>query len=166
MRKLLIALLLMVILLIVCATGCSPAGSSVDSSAPDFTLQSLDGDSVSLSDFRGKPVMLNFWATWCGYCREEMPYFHQIDKEWPDSELVVLMINVGERASMVDSFMEAYNLSLTVLLDSRRTVSEKYNIVGLPTTYFIDKDGIIREKVPGAFRDKETIEYYLDKIVP
>jgi thiol-disulfide isomerase/thioredoxin len=157
---------MMVVLIILGAAGCSPAGNSVDSPAIDFTLQSLDGDSVSLSDFRGRPVLLNFWATWCGYCREEMPYIQQIDDEWPDSELVVLLINVGERTSMVEDYMEAYDLSMTVLLDSRRTVSEKYDVIGLPTTYFIDKDGIIREKVPGAFRDKDTIEYYLDEIVP
>ncbi len=157
---------MMVVFVILSVAGCRTGSTSVDSPAIDFTLQNLDGDLVSLNDFRGKPVLLNFWATWCGYCREEMPYIQQIDNEWPDSELVVLLINVAERKSMVEEYMEAYNLSLTVLLDSRRTVSEKYNIIGLPTTYFIDKDGIIREKVPGAFRDKETIEYYLDEIVP
>ncbi|MFC1901293.1 TlpA family protein disulfide reductase [Chloroflexota bacterium] len=163
MRRIVIVLAL-VVLAALFATGCESSG--VGSIAPDFKLQSLDGESVSLSDYSGTPVLINFWATWCGYCREEMPYLQQIDEEWPDSELVVLTVDVRESASRVERFMQTYNLSLTVLLDSDGSVAQEYNLIGYPTTFFIDKDGIIREKASGAFRDKSSIEYYLKEIIP
>ena len=143
-------------------------GPQVDKLAPDFKLQSLDGQTVSLGDFRGKPVLLNFWATWCPPCRAEMPFLQEIyeDKEWSEKGLVILTIDIGENPSVVKEFMENYDLSFTVLLDTDQDVALEYNIRAIPTTFFIDKDGIIQDIKVGAFSSKTEIEKRLIKIIP
>jgi len=149
--------------------GCSPSsaqGVEVGNQAPDFQLQSLDGQTVSLGDLQGKPVLINFWATWCSPCRGEMPYIQEIYEGWSDRGLVVLAINIGESSSKAEEFMQSYNLSFTVLLDTKQDVAQKYNIQYIPTTFFIDKDGIIQDKVIGAFQNKTQIENRLSKIIP
>ena len=174
-NKLSIILVMLIILLPIIA-GCqaSTGPSGVTSStvpaegdlAPDFQLQNLDGQTVSLSSLRGSPVLLNFWATWCGPCRTEMPYLQQIHEEWSDRGLVLLAIDLGESSSTVESYLQSNNLSLTVLLDTRQEVGQKYNIRAIPTTFFIDKDGIIQGVKIGAFQNKEQIEQYLGEIIP
>lgn len=154
------------LLLAGCLPGSGPVGTQVGEAAPDFQLQNLDGQLVSLSDLRGKPVLLNFWATWCGPCRGEMPHLEQIYQEWSNKGLILLTINIGESSSQVGDFMREYNLSMPVLLDIRQVVAEQYNITAIPTTFFIDKDGIIQEKIVGAFPNKESIEQHLNKIMP
>ena len=149
-----------------CSAGSNQEGTQIGSSAPDFRLQNLDGQAVSLSDLRGKPVMLNFWATWCPPCRSEMPFLQQIYEEWSDKGLVLLAIDIGEGPSQIKEFLEANNLSLPVLLDSDKSVAQRYNITGIPATFFIDKDGIIQEKIIGAFPSKGAIEKYLNSIIP
>ncbi|MFC1950340.1 TlpA family protein disulfide reductase [Chloroflexota bacterium] len=134
--------------------------------APNFQLQELDGQIVSLRDFLGKPVLINFWATWCSPCRSEMPYLQELYEEWSAKGLVVLTINSGESHSQVKQFMESQHLSLPVLLDTKQDVVLEYSIQYLPTTFFIDKDGIIQEKTIGAFPNKAAIEKDLDKIMP
>ncbi len=141
-------------------------GTQVGNLAPNFQLQNLDGQTVSLSDLRGEPVLINFWATWCPPCRSEMPYIQEIYNEWSDKKLVVLAINIGESSSTVENFMQSYNLSFTVLLDTKQDVAQRYNITGIPTTFFIDKDGIIQDKLIGAFQNKAQIENRLGKIIP
>jgi len=149
--------------------GCSPSsaqGVEVGNLAPDFQLQNLDGQAVSLGNLRGKPVLINFWATWCGPCRSEMPYIQEIYEEWSDKGLVLLAINIGESSSKVEEFRQSYNLSFTVLLDTKQNVAQKYNIQYIPTTFFVDKDGIIQDKVIGPFQNKTQIENRLSKIIP
>ena len=149
--------------------SCSPSsaqGVEVGNLAPDFQLQSLDGQTLSLGNQQGKPVLINFWATWCSPCRGEMPYIQEIYEEWSDKGLVVLTINMGESSSTVEEFMQSYNLSFTVLLDTRQDVAQRYNITGIPTTFFVDKDGIIQDKLIGAFQNKTQIENRLSKIIP
>ena len=149
--------------------GCSPPptqSAQVGNPAPDFQLQDLDGQPVALSNLKGKAVLLNFWATWCPPCRREMPYLQEICDEWPEEWLVVLTINIGESASKVREFIQNYGLSFPVLLDTKEDVAQKYNIRGIPTTFFIDKDGIIREQIIGAFPSKAAIEKYLNEIIP
>ncbi len=150
--------------------GCSSESSvaRVGEPAPDFHLQDLDGQTVSLSDLQGRPVILNFWATGCIPCRSEMSYLQEIYEESAGnpSSVVVLTINLGESHSTIEGFMESYNLSLPVLLGTREVVYEKYSIQYIPTTFFIDTDGIIQEKVIGAFPSKTEIEKRLSKITP
>jgi len=138
----------------------------VGNPAPDFQFQDPDGHATSLNALQGKPVLINFWATWCGLCRSEMPYIQAIYEEWSDQELVLLAINLGESSSTVEAFMQSNNLSFTVLLDTTQVTAQGYNISGIPTTFFIDKDGIIQDKVIGAFQNKAQIENRLDKIMP
>ena len=157
----------MVIAVLIVVAGCaggSTSDLSIGSKAPDFELYDLDGKIHKLSDYKGQPVVLNFWATWCGYCRVEMPYFEEIYNEWEDDNLVLFAINVGESSSLARSFMDYYGYTILVLLDSAKTVNRKYAISGYPTTYFIDEDGIIQDRVPGAFPDMETLEKYVLKL--
>jgi len=149
--------------------GCSPSsaqGVEVGNVAPDFQLQSLDGQTVSLGDLRGEPVLINFWATWCPPCRSEMPYIQEVYEEWVNRGLVVLAINIGESSSKVEEFRQSHGLSFAVLLDTKQDVAQRYNITGIPTTFFIDKDGIIQDKIIGAFQNKTQIENRLSKIMP
>ena len=172
--------LVLIMVLLILVTGChlSPETSSISSSvsttegvtvgsiAPDFTLTNLEGETITLSDLRGIPVMLNFWATWCGYCRNEMPYIQEVYEQWQDSNLVILTINNREDSSEVHQFMQENELYFPVLLDSDGNVFSKYEIRGIPTTFFIDEDGIIKEKKIGSFKNAAEIESCLDTIMP
>ncbi|TET67520.1 MAG: redoxin domain-containing protein [Dehalococcoidia bacterium] len=149
--------------------GCSPSsaqGVEVGNLAPDFQLQNLDGQTVSLGNLQGKPVLINFWATWCPPCRSEMPYIQEVYEEWVNRGLVVLALNIGESSSKVEEFMQNHNLSFIVLLDTKQDIAQRYNITGIPTTFFIDKDGIIQDKIIGAFQNKTQIENRLSKVIP
>ena len=141
-------------------------GAQVGNLAPDFELDDLDGNPVRLSDLRGKPVMLNFWATWCGPCRSEMADIQRVYEEWAAEDLVLLTVNMGGTSSRVAEFLEAQELSLPVLLDTKQDVAGSYNIRYVPTTFFIDEDGVIQAVKVGAFPDQDSIETELDKIVP
>ena len=170
MNKVFERILLILLVAVLLSTGflasCGIKGAIEGDSAPNFKLKNLDGQDVSLSDLRGKPVIINFWATWCYWCGIEMPYLEQIHQEWSDNGLVLLAINVGESASIVRRYIQSNNLSIPVLLDTRKNVTKKYNITGYPTTFFIDKDGIIQKKRVGVFWNKEQIEQYLSNIIP
>ncbi|MFC1897402.1 peroxiredoxin family protein [Chloroflexota bacterium] len=163
------AILPVILTLVLLLASCSPnfnQGIETDNLAPDFQLQSLDGQTVALGNLRGKPVLINFWATWCPPCRSEMPYIQDIYEEWTDKGLVLLAINIGESSSTVRDFMQSHNLSFTVLLDTKQDVAQNYNITGIPTTLFIDKDGIIQDKEIGPFQNAAQIANRLNKIMP
>ncbi len=148
-------------------TGCSGGSSTavIGEPAPDFTLPNLDGESVSLTDFEGRPVLINFWNTGCPPCREEMPYLQEVYDERQGSELVMLTINIGQNAATVKSFLHDNNLSLPVLLDADAAVTRRYGMPGIPTTFFIDRDGILRVKVIGGFPNKTVIDSRLSEIM-
>ena len=167
MNKMLKVVSLIILTSLLLVAGCSaPSVARVGEPAPDFRLENLDGQSISLSDFRGKPILLNFWATWCPPCVSEMPYIQQVYEEWSGKGLVVLAVNIGESSPKVKGFLQAHDLSLPVLLDTKENTAEKYNITGIPASFFIDSDGIIREKIIGAFPNKGAIETHLNKIMP
>ncbi|MFC1928193.1 TlpA family protein disulfide reductase [Chloroflexota bacterium] len=160
---------ILVLLLAGCSAGSEPSAPSVareGGQTPGFQLQNLEGQTISLSKFQGRPVLINFWAVWCPPCRAEMPHLQQIYEEWSGKGLVLLTINMGDSPSQVKEFLQSNKLSLPVLFDTKGDVANKYNIVAIPTSFFIDKDGIIQEKVVGAFPNKSTIEDLLKKIVP
>ena len=153
------------------APSLSPAvtktkGAQVGNLAPDFELDDLDGTPVRLIDLRGIPVMLNFWATWCGPCRSEMADIQRVYEEWAAEDLVLLTVNMGGTSSQVADFLEDQQISLPVLLDSKQDVAGTYNIRYVPTTFFIDEDGVIQAVKVGAFPDQDSIETELEKIVP
>ena len=159
-------LVMALVLLGIIVSSCFTEGTETENQAPDFLLYDLEGKPVSLSDFHGKPVILNFWATWCGPCVYEMPFLQQVYEEWSTEELVLLIVNIGESSSQVEGFLERYELSLPILLDIDKEVARKYYVRGIPTTFFIDKDGIVQAVKVGAFANKEAIEDDLNKIMP
>ena len=141
-------------------------GINIGNLAPDFTLQTLTGQTVSLSGLRGKPVLINFWATWCPPCKAEMPYLQQVHDSWSAKGLVLLAVDIGENSATVEKFMTDLNLSMTVPMDTDKKVAKAYGITAIPSTFFIDKDGVIRQKVLGAFPSTAAIENELKKIMP
>ena len=134
---------------------------TVGQTAPDFTLDTPDGSTLSLSQFRGHPVVVNYWATWCPPCREEMPLFQRRHEKY--SDLVILAVDGGEDAGTVAKFVNQLNLTFPVLLDPEYKVESLLGILGYPTTLFIDSDGIIRAKQIGQLNDR-LLDEYLNKI--
>ena len=146
-------------------TGCAPPCPEMGSNAPDFTLKNVDGQSVSLSDFKGKIVMLNFWATWCGPCTAEMPHFQSVHKNRSSEELAILAVNINESAPVAKKFVDSRGLSFHFLLDSEGKVAELYCLPqAIPVTLFIDANGIIKARKIGAFRNQGEIESMLDSL--
>ncbi len=116
--------------------------------APDFTLQTPIGETVTLSELRGQPVVLNFWASWCGPCRVEMPFFQRTQMKY-NGKTAVIGVNQGESANIVQEFGVRQAISYPLLVDDDNTVNLAYNIHSLPTTIFIDPDGVVQEVIVG-----------------
>ena len=110
--------------------------------APDFNLLTLNGQEVSLEQLRGKPILLNFWATWCDPCKREMPLLEVISEKY--DSLLIITINEGDKNAEVESFIKKESLSLLILLDESLKIGELYKINGYPTSVFIDEKGIIQ----------------------
>ena len=122
---------------------------AVGSPAPDFVLEDLAGNRVRLSDFRGKTVVLNFWATWCPPCRAEMPDFQAtFEQRRPRDDFVVLAVDrlAEDDRAAVERFVEDFGLAFPVLLDATDEVVRHYGVPGLPSTFFIDRDGVLRAR--------------------
>jgi len=119
--------------------------------APDFHLPDLNDKELHLSDFRGKVVFLNFWATWCKPCREEMPSMEILYKNFEKDGLVILAISIDRVTTKKDipPFVKALSLSFPILIDSWGQTDKRYKLMGVPETYIIDQQGILREKVIG-----------------
>lgn len=131
-------------------------GLKIGAKAPNFSLKTLDGKQVELSDYKGKKVMLNFWATWCPPCKKEMPDMEKYAQQAGD-DVVVLAVNIDPEND-VQAFVEDNGITFTIPLDSqsaKNPVNERYRILSIPTTYFIDKEGIIRNKVISAMQLKD-----------
>jgi thiol-disulfide isomerase/thioredoxin len=138
-------LIIQAIVLSSCVRPPSESESTIQigSSAPKFTLRDLSGQMVSLDQYRGKVVMLDFWATWCGPCRISMPKFEELQKEYP-SALVLLAINVQEPAQTVRDYVKEQSIGSRVLLDEEGSVAQAYGTIGIPMEVLIDKQGIVR----------------------
>lgn len=121
--------------------------------ALDFKLKDLNDKEIALSKFKGKKVMLNFWATWCGYCVQEMPYMQNIHNETRDKDVIILAVNVGESKDKVKKFIEKNNYSFPVVLDENQEVAQNYGVQGFPTTLFIDEDGFVYSGIQGPMTD-------------
>ena len=117
--------------------------------APDFKLVDVDGGKHSLSDYRGKPLIINFWATWCPPCREEMPSMNRAWHKVKDT-VSMLAINVGEDEDTIFIFSADYPIDFPVLLDSSGAVIREWPVKGLPTTFVLDREGNIRYTAVGA----------------
>jgi thiol-disulfide isomerase/thioredoxin len=110
--------------------------------APDFALESQDGERVTLSQFRGRPVFLNFWATWCTFCKEEMPDMQRVQDEFGD-ELVVIGVNAGDGVEAGEQFARSVDISYLRLYDRDLDVTDGYRVLAMPTSYFIAPDGMV-----------------------
>lgn len=143
-----------------------PVGTQVGNRAPDFVLQDLSGKDVRLGDFHGKIVMLNFWAVWCGPCVQELPAINAASKEWESKGVVVLAIAVktNEQLSSVQQFINQNGYTFPVLFDSQSVASSLYGATTLPTTFFIDADGVVKKMQVGSFKDQAAIDNVLNSI--
>ncbi len=126
----------------------------VGQEAPDFELSGLSGRPVRLSHYRGQVVLLNFWATWCGYCVGEMPLISEYAQRYVN-EMVVLAVSEGESAQVVQSFVDVHPFPFIFVLDPSYRLNRPYRLEGYPTTYFIDAAGIVRYEVIGSMRRSE-----------
>lgn len=144
----------------------------VGSRAPDFELVDLNtGQPVTLSSLKGKPVWINFWATWCPPCKEEMPIMEKLYDEYKDKGLVILGVDVQEKESDVLPYIKEGGYSWTFVIDKTGKITDSYHVNGLPSHYFIDKDGTIQAIVIGGLKSEMTGEIrditpYLQKIMP
>jgi cytochrome c-type biogenesis protein len=131
--------------------------------ALDFRFQDAVGTTFALNDFRGRVVVLNFWATQCSYCLEELPHIQQLYDEW-STELVLLTIAKDQEPTTVAAFMQDEGLSFPVIADGEKFVSSQYRVTGIPRTFFIDSDGYIMGIKRGYFSSYEDIEDILNQI--
>ena len=124
----------------------SGAGAAVTPSAgaPDFTLPSLDGPNLRLQEQRGRVVMINFWATWCGPCRVEMPHLSKLYEKYRGSGFTVLAVNIDEDPHKAASLAKQLGMRFPVLLDTEKKVSRLYDLSTMPSTVLVDRDGRVR----------------------
>ncbi|TQS70592.1 TlpA family protein disulfide reductase [Ornithinibacillus gellani] len=128
--------------------------------APDFELESLDGETVKLSDYQGERVMVNFWATWCGPCRAEIP---DLQKFHEDTDIVILGVNLTDsetNPSSIPTFLDNFGVTFPILLDKENLAASIYQIQPIPTSYMIDSEGIITYKALGAINYEKMIQEY------
>jgi len=117
--------------------------------AAEFTLNDLEGKKASLSDYKGKKLIINFWATWCVPCVEEMPELEELYKERKSGGLEMLMINAKESKEVVKKYIEKNDYTFRILLDEKGAVMRDYQVFGLPSTFFIDENGIVQYSYMG-----------------
>ncbi len=118
---------------------------------PDFTIKDLKGNDISLSDYRGKVVMLNFWASWCPPCRSEMPSMESLSKTLKGMDVEIVAVNLGESKEVAGNYINEKNFTFDVLLDSDNRVGSLYGARSIPTTYIINKKGELKGYKLGAF---------------
>jgi cytochrome c biogenesis protein CcmG, thiol:disulfide interchange protein DsbE len=120
--------------------------------SPDFSLQTLNGEEMTLSELKGHPVIINYWASWCVPCRSEMPAIEEAYAAYQDQGVIVLAVNATNQDSLSDvaSFIEEHNLTFPILVDSEGKVGNLYEVLALPTTFFVQTDGIIQDVVVGG----------------
>jgi peroxiredoxin len=130
--------------------------------APDFVLRSGEGENVRLSEYRGEVVLVNFWASWCGDCRDQMPSLDSTYSLYHEAGLQLLSINLDNKAERAREMAQTLNLSFPVLYDADRTVSRLYDVDAMPVTLLIDREGVVRYVQEGFRRGAE--ERYLEQL--
>ena len=133
--------------------------------APDFTVLDYEGNEVKLSDFEGKPVVLNFWATWCFYCKEEMPDFNTAFEKYPDVEFLMINATDGYQETMetAKKYYEDEGFDFNIYFDTNIEAVNNYGLTGFPATFFIDEEGYLQASAGGMI-DLETLEKGIDLI--
>jgi peroxiredoxin len=115
-----------------------------ETAAPDFTLKSVEGENLKLSEYRGEVVLINFWASWCGPCRQEMPVLSALHDKYKSLGFTVLGVNVEEDSTRARKLLQEMSVSFPVLLDSESVVSKQYDVVAMPSTVLVDRNGNMR----------------------
>lgn len=123
--------------------------------APDFTLKSQSGENIKLSELRGKVVFINFWASWCGPCRQEMPVLDQLYQRYRDLDFTVLGVNVEENPDAARSLLKDVPVTFPILFDSSNSVTKLYQVKGMPSSILVDRDGNMRHVYMGYQRGHE-----------
>ncbi len=144
----------------------SPPSPRQGFSAPDFSVDLLNGGQITLSGLRGQPVVLNMWATWCPPCRQEMPALEKVFNDFKEQGLILIGMNLTSQDSekTVAAFVQEFGLSFPIALDRDGTVQKKYKISGYPTTFFIDREGIIRSVVVGGPMSAALIQSKVEEL--
>ncbi|MHB1414669.1 MAG: TlpA family protein disulfide reductase [Chloroflexota bacterium] len=164
-RKRFVGLALLVLLAVVGASACSAdTQPKVGQAAPNIAVTGLDGGAVQLADLKGKVVMLNFWASYCDPCKQEMPDMEKVYQAVGAKGVVVLGVNMGEDPAKVAAFVKDLGLTFPIALDSKGTAAATYGVNAIPASYFIDKDGVIRYVRIGQL-DQKTIDQYLASLL-
>lgn len=154
----------------VCAHAATPSMTPVEPprAAPPFTLKDIDGKTHSLAEYRGKVVLVNFWATWCPPCRAEMPSIEKLYASMKGKPFVVLALDQGESVDSVFAFMGQLSPSPTfpVLLDNKSQAAHAFGVMGIPSTYLIDKQGrIVAQAIGGRDYDSAVMRTLLDRLI-
>ncbi len=117
--------------------------------APQFTLNDLSGNDISLSSFQGKVVLLNFWATWCPYCREERASLNSLYNKYKDRGLAIIAVSTDRSSKKVKVYLKKIPSDFTVLMDEKSEIARRYRVFALPTSFLISREGIIKQKFMG-----------------
>ncbi len=133
-----------IFLLSMCLLASTTMAEEISGPAPNFTLKSRSGENLKLSEYRGEVVMINFWASWCGPCRQEMPLLEQLYTRYSPLGFTILGINVEEDSKLAEKLLEEIPVNFPILFDTENDVSEKYNVVAMPSTIMVDRDGNMR----------------------
>lgn len=120
------------------------ASVNLSDEAPDFTLKSLQGSNLRLEEYRGQVVLINFWASWCGPCRQEMPILDRLHQRYEDTGFTVLGVNVEGEVTPAQKIVDKTNVTFPVLIDEKQSVSQLYDLEAMPSTVVLDRSGIVR----------------------
>jgi peroxiredoxin len=159
MKKIRFLILAGCLALFITACGEKPV-ASVGNPAPDFDTLDLDGKIWSLSKLKGKVVFINFWATWCSPCREEMPSMQRLYTKLPKDKFEMIALFNNDKKPAVRNFVSQLGLTFPILSDEHNFAGTKYGLTGLPETFIVDKQGVIREKIigPAKWDSPENVE--------
>lgn len=149
------------------AVAARPPAPRQGFSAPDFTLQTLDGETVRLSDLRGQPLLINLWASWCPPCKAEMPAFENVYREYKDKGFQILAINATNQDNLNNAinFVQEYKLTFPILLDTNGEVSRQYHLNSLPTSFFVDRNGVIQQVVVGGPMSEALLRIRIEQLL-
>ena len=135
--------------------------------APDFSLSTIEGEIITLSDLRGHPVLINLWTSWCPPCKAEMPALERVYREYKDDGLVILAVNSTSQDNAADAigFIQDLGLTFTILFDNDGSVSKQYHLQALPTSIFMNREGIIQEIVVGGPMSEALLRSRIESLI-
>lgn len=160
--KLFLKIFGLAILLFVVVRSCGPSVQRqnvlVGRPAPDFTLETLSGEKVNMTQLRdGKPALIFFWATWCPHCRGQLQALTQKHHDIEQKGIKIILVDVGESPREVEAYVKAYDITLDVFLDQEAALAEQYHIIGVPTFFFVNKEGLVTAVKHGLPDDYQEI---------